>query len=159
MSLDFNFIVEKRGGRYLFVAKQYGVVLWAPDPTTGTKELEERVLTIDAQLRDAGISPNATANGQPTHVQRSPRRSYVSFLIKTAIIGVLAIWAVAITANYLDNSTLAYTVRHPAQLIIRMGDTAEKIPPERMDELKTAVRKIAAKVNPLLVELKTTKSE
>ena len=63
MKGTFDFTVQKRENCYVFVARQYGVVVWADEASSGIRELESRVENVATQFREAGIEPGQTDVG------------------------------------------------------------------------------------------------
>ena len=63
MKGTFDFTVQRRESRYVFVARQYGVVVWADEASSGIRELESRVENVAAQFREAGVEPEQTDVG------------------------------------------------------------------------------------------------
>jgi hypothetical protein len=155
MSVNFSFHVQKRDGRYIFSTRQYGVVVRASDPADGIREFEQRVEAVSADFREASVMPDSVELESRPGGNRSWRSQYLPFFIKTAVIGAVGIWMLAVAANFVDESTIGTALRHPAQFIIRIGDTAERLPPDRLEEMKQAIRKIMTKINPLIEEIKS----
>jgi len=129
----------------VFVARQYGVVVWADDPNSGIRELESRVENVAAQFREAGVEPGQTDLGS---IRKNGLRNQWSPLI-VAIFLVCAV-AIPLTLAYVRAISFVETIGHPIDLFMRLADRIDEVSPQRMDELKVVVRKVATKVAPLL---------
>ena len=60
MKGTFDFTVQRRGNRYVFVARQYGVVVWADEASSGIQELESRVEDAGVTVSEAGVENKQT---------------------------------------------------------------------------------------------------
>ena len=158
MSTEFTFITQKRDKGYKFVAKQYGVVVWATDLVSGIKDLEARVEAVITQLREAGFNVDeieGEARQDPT--TQTLWAQLIPFSIKATIVAAFAaIILLPIISSFAKaigpSSPLVAAVEHPAQFIIRLGDKADQVPPQTIAEVKLAVRKIVAKIGPVIAE-------
>lgn len=162
MSLEFSFVTQKRDKGYKFIAKQYGVVVWAPDLVSGIKELEARVETVATQLREAGFDlDEIEMSVDPSTAKESLWSQLLPFSIKVAIVAVFAAIILIPMANAFSKiigpaSPLVSAISHPAQFVIRMAEQAEQVPPQTIEEMKLAVRKLAAKVGPVIDEVRAS---
>jgi hypothetical protein len=160
MSLEFSFIVQKMDKGYKFIAKQYGVIVWAPDIVSGIKDLEARVDTVTMQLREAGFDlDEIELSGDQSTAKDTIWSQLVPFSIKVAIVAVVAAIVLIPLANVFSKiigpaSPLASAISHPAQFVIRLADQAEQVPPQTIEEMKLAVRKIIAKIGPVVDEVR-----
>jgi hypothetical protein len=68
------------------------------------------------------------------------------------IVSIFLVCAVAgpLTLAYVRAISLVETIGHPITLFVRLADKIDEVSPQRMDELKVVVRRIATKVAPLL---------
>ena len=145
MKDTFDFTVQRRDNRYVFIAKQYGVVVWADEASSGIRELESRVENVAAQFREAGVEPGQTDVGS---IRKNGARSQWSPLIVSVFL-VCAV-AVPLTLAYVRAISFVETIGHPIALFMRLADKIDEVPPQRMDELKGVVRRVVTKVAPLL---------
>jgi hypothetical protein len=152
MSVDFSFSAKRRGDRFVFIAKEFGVVVWSDDPAAGIKDLETRVEEVAAQFRDAGVESQASESTSGTWPNLWP------FFIKTAVIimaiAIITAWVAIPFATALSglSAPIANVMLHPAQFVVRMGDRVDQLPAERVEQLKLAVRKVVKKIGPILDE-------
>ena len=145
MKGTFDFTVQRRENDYVFVARQYGVVVWADEVSSGIRELESRVENVAAQFREAGIEPGQTDVGS---IRKHGVRNQRSPLI--VLIFLVCVVVLSLTLAYVQAISFVETISHPIGLFIRLADKIDEVPPQRMDELKVVVRRIATKVAPLL---------
>lgn len=154
MRSDFDFIAQKRGDTYVFVAKQFGVVVRADDPSIGIKELENRIEDVAAQFREAGVDlpqKNETPIGaREAFVSRS---SSTKFLILVLLVVGAISWPISFL--YARSTSLISTLQHPIALFIQLAGKVDEVTPGRMEELKLVVRRIATKIAPLVEEART----
>ena len=145
MKGTFDFTVQRRENRYVFVARQYGVVVWADEASSGIQELESRVENVAAQFREAGVEPEQTDVG-------SIRKYGVRNQWSPLIVSIFLVCAVALplTLAYVRAISFVETIEHPITLFVRLADKIDEVSPQRMDELKVVVRRVATKVAPLL---------
>jgi len=145
MKGTFDFTVQRRENRYVFVARQYGVVVWADQASSGIRELESRVEKVAAQFREAGVEPEQT-DVEP--IRKYAVRNQRSPLIVS--IFLVCVVALPLTLAYIQAISFVETIGHPITLFVRLADKIDEVSPQRMDELKVVVRRIATKVAPLL---------
>jgi hypothetical protein len=141
MKGTFGFTVQKRENDYVFVARQYGVVVWADEAGYGIRELENRVENVAAQFREAGVEPEQT---DVASIRKHEVRNQWSVLLIT--IFLVCVVALPLTLVY----SFVETVGHPISLFTRPTDKIDEVSPQRMAELKAAVRRISTKVASLL---------
>jgi len=151
MKSDFDFIVQKRATTYVFVAKQFGVVVRADDPSVGIKELENRVEDVAAQFREAGVDlPQKIEVPVDARESVASRPSSTKFLILVLLVVGAISWPISFL--YARSASLIATLEHPISLFIQFANKVDEVTPGRMDELKLVVRRLAAKVAPLVEE-------
>jgi len=172
MSLDFSFVARKHKGKYTLVAKKYGVVVRAGELLKATKELQERVEAVARELHEAGVSLPAVeedgfafdrnTDSQLRHDNMSGRGialEYWFFFSKLVVVlifvAVIVLAETALLSEFLGpRSPIGMLLRHPVEFLVQMGDRAEAMPPNEVDQLKLAIRKIVAKAAPLVEEAK-----
>ena len=145
MKGTFDFTVQRRENRYVFIARQYGVVVWADEASSGIRELESRVENVAAQFREAGVEPGQTDVGSIR--KYGVRNQWSPLLISIFLVCVVAL---PLTLAYVRAISFVETIGHPIALFIRLADKIDEVPPQRMDELKVVVRRVVTKVAPLL---------
>ena len=146
MKGTFDFTVQKRENRYVFVARPYGVVVWADEASSGIRELESRVENVAAQFREAGVEPAQTDVGS---IGKHGVGNIWSLPLITIFLVCVA--ALPLTLAYVRAvSFVETTTQHPIALFLRLADKIDEVSPQRMDELKVAVRRIVTKIAPLL---------
>ena len=175
MSVDFSFTAKKLNDKYVLVARNYGVVVRAPELLSGVRELEERVRAVVRDYGEAGIppivaqgeeAPDESTAAKDVGRARASRRpdgyatQYAFFLSKVAIVlafvAVFMVVEVAVFYKFLGpNSAIGLLLRHPAQFVVQLGDRADAMTPSEIDELKLAIRRIAAKAVPLIEEARS----
>ena len=171
MNLDFSFVARRHKGRYVLVAKKYGVVVRADELLKATRELQERVEAVAWELHEAGVSPpveedsfafDGSAIGplrRDNMRERGIALEYSFFFSKLVVVLVVVAIIVLVEAALLSEflgprSLIGTLLRHPVQFLVQMGDRAEAMPPTEVDQLRLAIRKIAAKAVPLIEETK-----
>jgi hypothetical protein len=160
MSPTFDFTAQKRDNGYVLVARRYGVVVRSNDLISGIKELENRVDSVAAQFREAGVEPVEINSGKD---EQNIWSELLPFFIKATIItlffGGIVFATIALYANRISGfferiSLVGSAIEHPAQFVVRFADKIDKVSPERLEEWKLALHKIAAKVAPLVDEVR-----
>ena len=175
MSVDFSFTAKRLKDKYILVARNYGVVVRATELRSGVRELEERVRAVARDYSEAGVpsivadgdeAPNGPTAAKDVDRARAFRRSngyatqYAFFLSKLAIVlafaAVFMVVEVAVFYKFLGpNSAIGLLLQHPAQFVIQLGNRAEAMTPGEVDELKLAIRRIAAKAVPVIEEARS----
>lgn len=161
MSLEFSFVTQKLDKGYRFVARQYGVVVWAPDVVSGIKELETRVDSVATQLREAGFDLNEIElEGSQATASTALWPQLLPFSIKAAVVAVLAAAILIPVANVFSRtfgpgSPLGSAMTHPAQFLTRLADQSDQVPAQTIDEMKQSIRKIFVKIRPVVAEVRT----
>jgi hypothetical protein len=160
MSPTLDFTAQKRDNGYVLVARRYGVVVRSNDLISGIKELENRVDSVAAQFREAGVEPVEINSGKD---EQNLWPELLPFFIKATIItlffGGIVFATIAPYANRISEfferiSLVGSAIEHPAQFVVRFADKIDKVSPERLEEWKLALHKIAAKVAPLVDEVR-----
>jgi hypothetical protein len=149
MTPNFSFTAQKRESGYVFVAKQYGVVVWAKDLVSGVKELESRVENVAAQLQEAGVE---LPKNEVDSVSRNQLSSLQSPFVKTLILALFVLVVIAWPISLIY--TRVSTIEHPVTLLLHLANKVDEVGAPRMDELRLAVRKVATKLAPLVEEAK-----
>lgn len=157
MALQYAFTVQKHDKGYRLVAPQYGLVHWTSDLATGTKEFESRIETVGQQLREAGFDLDEI-NMEPTKRDQQPSVLLWPFFVKAIAVAAIAAIVFIPISNSLSRafgpqSAISEAVRHPSKLIVQMGEKADQVPPQRVEEVKAAVRKLVSKFGPVVEEL------
>ncbi len=161
MPPDITIIVQRRNGRYVFIARPYGVIVQADDLAAGLRELEQRVHVVANEYREAGVNPVEIAPQQMEH--KTPFWSqYLPFFVKTGVVVALVVVMLqiqlAVMSQYFGPGStvgfVGYALRHPVQFVIQLGEKADQVPAARSEELKLAFRKIASKLGPLIEEFR-----
>jgi len=161
MSLEFSFVTQKLDKGYRFIARQYGVVVLAPDVASGIKELETRVDRVATQLREAGFDLDEIEleSTQPA-ASTSLLPQLLPFSIKAVVVAVLAAAILIPVANVFSRtfgpaSPLGSALSHPAQFLTRMAEQSDQVPPQTIEEMKQSVHKIFTKIKPVVAEVRT----
>jgi hypothetical protein len=160
MSLEFSFVTQKLDKGYRFVARQYGVVVWAPDVVSGIKELESRVDTVATQLREAGFDLDEIELGSDQGTASTALwPQLLPFSIKAAVVTVLAAAILIPMANVFSrtfgpSSPFGSAISHPAQFINHLADRSDQVPAQTIEEMKLSIRKIFTKIRPVVAEVR-----
>jgi hypothetical protein len=165
--MDLDIEVRRRDGKYLLIARQYGVLVKATDIQAGLDELERRTAIITNDLEEVGIPVRAGAS--PNRHTEPPLRDRLapSLVIIVTVGAMLASFILLATAPIvnalagirsgvsdlarLDGSqSIAAVGRTGVDFVIKLSQTLDQVTPERREELRTAVRKIALEVASLV---------
>jgi hypothetical protein len=169
--LDLDIEVRRRDGKYLLIARQYGVVVRASDLQAGLEELEQRAAIITSDLEEVGIplrastSPNKNAD-VPLRDRLAP--SLVIIVTVGAILASFILLATAPIVNALaavragisevarveGRPSVATLGRSGIDFIIRLSQTLDQVTPERKEELRTAIRKISHEVESIFEDVR-----
>lgn len=164
---ELKFEVQQRGGRYILVAQDFGVVVRAQELSSGVAELRERISAISQEFAQLGIplrgsSAALTATPANQSLKQVAAESAVRAGIAAAVIGVflLAVLVPALQlafgARQAINSLFPYGTnvegigRSTIDAIGRLANATEQITPEREKELQDSLRRISRKVIPLI---------
>jgi hypothetical protein len=169
--MDLDIEVRRRDGKYLLIARQYGVVVRASDLQAGLEELEQRTAIITSDLEEVGIpipastSPNRNAD-VPLRDRLAP--SLVIIVTVGAILAAFILLATAPIVNALaavrsgiselakveGGPSIASVGRSGIDFIIKLSQTIDQVSPERKEELRTAIRKISREVESIVEDVR-----
>jgi hypothetical protein len=171
--MDLDIEVRRRNNKYVLIAHQYGVVVRASDLRAGLEELERRAAIITSDLEEVGIPLRAsTSPNRNTDVQLRDRLTSSLVIIVTvgAVLASFILLATAPIVNALagvhtsvsemmrtDGSpspTIAALGRSGIDFVIRLSQTLDQVTPERKEELRTAIRKIAREVESIVDDVR-----
>jgi hypothetical protein len=168
--MDIDIEVRRRGNEYILVAYQFGVVVRSKELKSGIEELERRVAIISEDLHEAGILVPSGAISRTNHEISGPfARSLVVVLVAVvAVMGSLILVTAAPIIAGLLGVRSAISAIVPAEagsgvggvgrlgidLIIKVSQTLDQVTPERKEELRTAIRKIAREVDLIVQDVK-----
>jgi hypothetical protein len=166
--MDLDIEVRRRNNKYVLIARQYGVVVRASDLRLGIEELEQRAAIMAKDLEEIETSPRASGPPSRSTELRPLDRLGPSLVIIVTVGAVLASFILLATAPIVNalagvragiselarlegSSSVAALGRSGTDFIIRLSQTLDQITPQRREELRTAIRKIAREVE-LIVE-------
>jgi hypothetical protein len=169
--LDIDIEVRRRGGGYILIAYGLGVVVRSKDLKSGIEELERRVAAIGEDFRDVGLPlPSRTETlakneARPFNQIARPLITLVTvaavlaslvFLVAAPIVAALAGVRTAISTLIPadEGSTIAGVGRRGIDFIVKVSQTLEQVTPQRKEELRTAIRKIAREVDSVIEDVK-----
>jgi hypothetical protein len=169
--MDLDIEVRRRDGKYLLIAHQYGVVVRASDLQAGIEELERRTAIIASDLEEVGIPLQASAALNRNTELRLRDRIAPSLVIIVTVGAVLASFILLATAPIvsalagvragiselarLDGSpSIAGLGRSGIDFTIKLSQTLDQVTPERKEELRTAIRKIAREVESIVEDVR-----
>lgn len=124
-------------------------MVWADDVLSGVKELESRVDTVIAQYREAGVDDEQ----ENEELQERSRwgglgpffaKVLLVFLTVSSVLAMLSL-AIVLPVTYFTPM-----FQHPGEVLIKLADRIDSTPPQSVDLLKQAIRKIATKLVPLM---------
>lgn len=164
---ELKFEVQQRGGRYILVAQDFGVVVRAQELSSGVAELRERISAISQEFAQLGIplrGSSAALAATPSNqsLKQVAAESAVRAGIAAAVIGVfllailLPALQLAFGARQAINSLFPYGTnvegigRSTIDAIGRLANATDQITPEREKELQESLRRISRKVIPLI---------
>jgi hypothetical protein len=168
---ELNFQVYERGGAYVLVSQQFGIIVRADNLDTGAAEMRQRLsmllkefdaLGIPAASAAAFSGTVAAAADNPQSLKQAAIISAVKAGIAAAIFGLLLLALlfpfVQIGSGIRNSLYTAFPFgmnveavgRSAINWVGKVANTVEGLTPEREKELEDAVRKIAAKVLPLV---------
>jgi hypothetical protein len=148
------------------------VVVRASDLQAGIEELEQRAAIIAKDLEEIGISPPASASPNRKTELRLFDRLAPSLVIIVTVGAVLASFILLATAPIVSalagvrsgisefariegSPSLAAFGRSGIDFVIKLSQTLDQVTPERKDELRTAVRKIAREVESIVEDVRS----
>jgi hypothetical protein len=173
--MDLDIELFRRDNKYVLIAHRYGVVVRASDLQTGFEELEQRAAIIARDFEEVGL-PLRT-KGMPS--TRTEMRlldrvapSLVIIITVGAVLSSVLLLATAPIVNALAgvrtgiselvrtegsaSPTIAALGRSGIDFVIKLSQTLEQVTPERKEELRTAIRKIAREVESIVEDVRPT---
>lgn len=170
--MDLDIEVRRRNNKYVLIVRQYGVVVRTSDLQAGIEELERRTEIITKDLEEIGISPPTAASPNGKTEPRPLDRLAPSLVIIVTVGAVLASFILLATAPIVNalagvrssisefarlegSPSLAAFGRSGADFIIKLSQTLDQVTPERREELRTAVRKIAREVESIVEDVRS----
>jgi hypothetical protein len=163
--------VRRRGSGYILIVHQFGVVVRSNDLKSGIEELERRLAIIREDFREVGIAPPSNHAAAAKDQPRTLDRIAPALIIIVTVASVLASFVFLATAPIVaalasvrsELSTLvspdagggiANVGRRGLDFIVKLSQTLEQVTPQRREELRIAVRKIAREVDFILEDRK-----
>ena len=170
--MDLDIEVRRRSNGYILIAYRFGVVVRSKDLRSGVEELERRVAAIGEDLREVGVpvtSPPIAAPKKESGIFEQLKLWLVVLFTVAAVLTGLAFLVTAPIISTLANvrsglsalvptqegSGIAATGRAGIDFIIRLSQTLDQVTPERKEELRTAIRKIAREVDAIIEDVKS----
>jgi hypothetical protein len=170
--MDIDIEVRRRGSGYILIAYRFGVVVRSKELQSGIEDLERRVAAIGQDLREVGPPVTSTA------VATAKKEMWILDQLKPWLIALVTVAAVLtglvllVTAPLIsalanvrsgisalvpiqEGSSIAATGRVGIDFIIKLGQTMDQITPQRKEELRTAIRKIAREVDSIIEDAKS----
>jgi hypothetical protein len=171
--MDLDIEVRRRNNKYVLIAREYGVIVRASDLRSGIDELERRAAImakdleeIEPSLRESA-SPNRNTRPQPLDRVGSSLAIIVtvgavvaSFVllatapIVNALAGVRA--GISEVAKLEGGPSVAALGRSGTDFVIKLSQALDQVTPERKEELRTAIRKIAREVESIVQDVRST---
>jgi hypothetical protein len=163
--------VRRRGNAYTLIARQFGVVVRSNDLKSGIEELDRRVAIIANDLLEVGIPVSADSIASAKSQQRTLDQVLSPLIIIVTVAAVLASFVLVATLPIvaaLASVRSAISTLAPAEggngiaglghfgidFIVKVSQTLEQVTPERKEELRSAVRKIAREVDLIIEDVK-----
>jgi hypothetical protein len=179
--MDIDIEVRRRNDGYVLIAYQFGVVVRSKELNSGMEELERRIAIIAEDLRGVGVPVRSDAVAKAKDEIGLFRRlapSLIIILTVAVVFASLVVLAtapiVAVVANVRSEILSALAPPTPTgvggieigtgiarvgrlgiDFIIKFSQTLDQVTPERKEELKTAIRKIAREVDLIIEDVKT----
>jgi hypothetical protein len=170
--MDLDIEVRRRNDKYLLIARQYGVVVRASDLRLGIEELEQRAAIMAKDLEEIEASPQAGATPSRNTEPRLLDRLGPSLVIIVTVGAVLASFILLATAPIVNALTgvragiselaklegspsVAALGRSGTDFIIRLSQTLDQVTPQRKEELRIAIRKIAREVESIVEDVRS----
>jgi hypothetical protein len=168
---DLDIEVRRRDDKYTLIARRYGVVVRASDLRAGIEELERRVAIIASDLDEAGITLRESGSPNSTDVRLFDRLG-PSLLIIVTVGAVLASFILLATAPIVNalagvragiselarleaSPGIAAVGRSGIDFVVKVSQTLDQVTPERKEELRTAIRKIAREVESIVEDVRS----
>jgi hypothetical protein len=170
--MDLDIEVHRRNNKYLLIAHQYGVVVRASNLQAGIEELERRSAIIASDLEEVGIPVRTSAPPNKNTELRLRDRLDPSLTVIVTVGAVLASFILLATAPIINalagvragiselarlegRSSVEALGRSGTDFIIKLSRTVDQVTPERKEELRTAVRKIAREVESIVEDVRS----
>jgi hypothetical protein len=167
--MDLDIEVSRRDNKYILIAHHYGVIVRASDLQAGLEELERRVAIVASDFEEAGVPLRASAALNPRKEMRTFERLAPSLVIIITVGAVLASVILLATVPIVNalagvrtgiselvrtegnsSPTIAALGRSGIDFVVKLSQTIDQVTPERKEELRTAIRKIAREVASLV---------
>jgi hypothetical protein len=169
---DLDIEVRRRDNNYTLIAHRYGVVVRASDLRAGIEELERRAAIIASDLDEAGITLRESGSPQKSTEQRLFDRLGPSLVIIVTVGAVLASFILLATAPIVNalagvrsgiseltrlegSPGIAAVGRSGIDFVVKVSQTLDQVTPERKEELRTAIRKIAREVESIVDDVRS----
>jgi hypothetical protein len=169
MSEDFDLEVRRRSGSYLIVARDVGVIVKSADLHAGLEEARERIALAKDLYREAGLQPER-AEPMPSSTKISWRDVLAPALVSGLTLSGLLLFASVPMVGAVARLTAAIGEarsgidagnlgRSTVDSIVALGNTMDKVTPERKQELRIAVRRIMGGLSPVIEEIRAGTKE
>ena len=171
-STDLDIEVRRRNSKYLLIAREYGVVVRASDLRAGIEELERRTAIIASDLEEVGIPLREIASPNRNTEVRLRDRLAPSLVIIVTVGAVLASFILLATAPIVNalasvragiaelarlegSPSIAALGRSGIDFTIKLSQTLDQVTPERREELRAAIRRIAREVGSIVEDARS----
>jgi len=169
--MDIDIEVRRRGNGYILIAYQFGVVVRSKELKSGIEELERRVAIVGEDLREAGIPVRSGSVATAKNELRIVDRLTPTLIIIVTVATVLASFVFLATAPIVSalssvrneisaltsvegGSGIAGVGRLGIDFIIKVSQTLDQVTPQRKEELRSAIRKIAREADLIIEDVK-----
>jgi hypothetical protein len=169
---DLDIEVRRRDDKYTLIAHRYGVVVRASDLRAGVEELERRVAIIASDLDEAGTTLRESGSPNRSAEVRLFDRLGPSLLIIVTVGAVLASFILLATAPIVNalagvragiselarlegSPSIAAFGRSGIDFVVKVSQTMDQVTPQRKEELRTAIRKIAREVESIVEDVRS----
>jgi hypothetical protein len=171
--MDLDIEVCRRDNQYILIAHHYGVVVRASDLQAGIEELERRATIIASDLEEVGVQLHTREAPNTRTEMRLLDRVAPSLVIIITVGAVLASVLLLATAPIVNalagvrtgiselvrtegnsSPTIAALGRSGIDFVIKLSQTLDQVTPERKEELRTAIRKIAREVESIVEDVR-----
>jgi hypothetical protein len=173
--MDLDIEVCRRDNKYILIAHHYGVVVRASDLQAGIEELERRAAIIASDFEEVGVPLHGRGVPNTRTEMRLLDRVAPSLVIIITVGTVLASVLLLATAPIVNalagvrtgiselvrtegnsSPTIAALGRSGIDFVIKLSQTLDQVTPERKEELRTALRKIAREVESIVEDVRPT---
>lgn len=167
---DIDIEVYRRDGSYVLLARRFGVLVRSSDLKKGIEELELRVEAVAKDLSEFPPAPTINPPTIATAGTERPVNLRLDILLSIVAAALVAAFFIFIATIPFVNATITLrnTVyelvgphanvdkvgRAAINVLVQLGDAAEKMTPQRKEELTAAIRKIARGVAPIAREIR-----